>query len=167
MKVKDTDSTDSKFQLLNLNAGIGYNFAADSLNFSELGLSFRTQAGNFLNIGGSASFSLYKYVEGAGRINRFLWDEDKRLAQLTNFNFSLSTSLGGGDLNSGAKDSTLEHEQLSEGSTEESEYVGMYGDKPVDFSIPWSVTVGYNYSINRSNPAVITKFSNISGNLQF
>ncbi len=166
MKVKDTDSTDTKFQLLNLTAGINYNFAADSVRFSELGISYRTQIGNILSIGGGASFNLYKYVDGVGRINRFLWNEDKKLAQLTNFNISLSTTLAGGEIVD-ETDSTKEEEDLSQGSTQESEYVGMYGDRPVDFSIPWSVSLGYNYNISKPNPSVITKYSNLSGNLSF
>lgn len=166
MKVKDTDSTDKKFQLLNLGAGISYNFAADSLRFSELGINYRTQIGDFLNIGGSASFNLYKYVDGVGRVNKLLWNEDKKIAQLTNFNISLSTTLAGGQIVDGV-DSTKAEEELNETSTQESEYVGMYGDKPIDFSIPWSVTLNYNYSINQPNPSVISKFSNISGNLNF
>ncbi len=168
MKVRDTDTSDSKFQLLNLNAAINYNFAADSLRFSELNLSYRTQIGSFLNIGGSATFNLYKYVNGVGRVNKFLWNEEKRLAQLTNFNVSVSTTIAGGQLRDDLSDTTEKaEEEVREPSTYESEYVGMYGDKPVDFSIPWSVTLNYNYSINRSNPSVITKFSNVSGNLNF
>ncbi len=83
MKVKQNDTADTKFQLLNLNAGINYNFAADSVRFSELGISYRTQIASILNIGGGASFNLYKYVDGVGRVNRFLWSTDKRIADLT------------------------------------------------------------------------------------
>jgi lipopolysaccharide assembly outer membrane protein LptD (OstA) len=166
MKVKNSDTTENKFQLLNVNAGIAYNFAADSLKFSELGLNYRTQLGNLLNIAGGASFNLYKYVDGIGRVNKLLWNEDKKLLQLTNFNLSLSTTLNGGQISTGS-DSTLEQQEASETSTYGSEYSGIYGDVPVDFSIPWSVTFNYNYTINQNNPAVISKFSNISGNLNF
>lgn len=171
MKVRDSDTTDTKFQLLNLGAGVSYNFAADSLKFSEIGLNYRTQVGSFLNIAGGASFNLYKYVDGVGRVNRFLWNEEKRFAQLTNFNISLSTTLQGGKITGTdtdhGDDSTYAEEELSEGSTYESEYVGVYGERPADFSIPWSVTLNYNYAINRSIPSIISKFSNISGNLNF
>jgi hypothetical protein len=169
MKVKDTDSTDTKFQLLNLSAGISYNFAADSLKFSNPQLNFRTEIGSLLSISGGASFSLYKYVEGVGRINRFLWKEERKLAQLTNFNISLLTTLQGGQIVTGETeiDSTKEEEELDESSTYETEYVGIYGDKPADFSIPWSVSLAYNYSIDKNNPGFINKFSNISGNLNF
>jgi len=168
MKVKDTDTSDTKFQLLNLTAGINYNFAADSLKFSELGLAYRTDVGKFLNVAGGASFNLYKFVNGVGRVNKYLLNEEGRLAQLTNFNISLSTTLQGGDLNAPAsKDSSLAYRELEQKSTEESEFTGIYGDRPIDFSIPWSITIGYNYSINRSNPFAISKFSNLSGNFAF
>lgn len=162
MKVADTDSTDSKFQLLNLGAGINYNFAADSLRFSELFLNYRTQVGNLLSIGGSASFNLYKFEQGIGRVNKFLYKEEGRLAQLTSFNISLSTTLQGGEI--GALDTNTDHADEDLGGDE---YVGIYSDKPPDFSIPWSVTFNYNYGINRSDPNNLTKFSTISGNLAF
>lgn len=160
MKIKDTDSTDKKFQLLNLSAGINYNFAADSIRFSELGLSYRTEIGNLLNIGGGASFNLYKYADGIGRINKFLWKEEGRLAQLTSFNINLSTTLQGGETQTTAIDTI-------DSTNDENEYIGMYGDKPVDYSIPWSININYNYYINRSVPSIITKSSNISTNLSF
>ncbi len=159
MKVKENDTTDNKFQILNLNAGVSYNFAADSLRFSELGLSYRTQIASLLNIGGGATFNFYKYVDGVGRINKFLWDTDKKLANLTSFNINLSTTLQGSQYE---KKDTVSTEEA-----EDDEYIGIYSDKPVDFNIPWSVTFNYNYSIFRSNPSVITKSSNVYASLNF
>ena len=158
MKVKETDTTDNKFQILNLNAGISYNFAADSLKLSQLGLTYRTQIASLLNIGGGASFNFYKYEEGVGRINKFLWSTDRRIADLTSFNINLSTTLQGSQLPSG-NDSTQ-----NEG---EEEYIGIYEDIPPDFTIPWSVTLNYNYSFTHPSPSVTNKASNISGNLNF
>jgi len=160
MKVKDTDSTDTKFQLLNASANISYNFVADSLKFSQLGLDFRTKIGAFLDIGSTASFNLYKYVDGVGRINKFLLKEEGRLAQLTNFRINLSTTLQSGQEQAAGQDTVNKY-------ISESEYIGIYGDKPVDFSIPWSLSLNYNYSIDRTIPSVLTKFSNISANLGF
>lgn len=161
MKVKDTDSTDTKFQLLNFDAGISYNFAADSLNFSDISLGYRTQIGNFLNIGGGAYFSLYKFENGT-RVNKYLLKEEGRLAQLTSFNISLSTSLQGGQ--DETTDTTTDHADDELGGDE---YVGIYNDTPPDFSIPWSVGLSYNYNIDRRDPNNIFKYSNISGNLAF
>jgi lipopolysaccharide assembly outer membrane protein LptD (OstA) len=160
MKVKDTDTTDKKFQLLNLSAGINYNFAADSLKYSELGLNFRTDVGDYLGIGGGASFNLYKYVDGVGRVNKFLWNEEKRLAQLTSFNINVSTTLQSGQSEITPADSL-------KSTKTENEYSGVFGDRPFDYSIPWSINLNYNYSINRSIPSLVTKSSNISANLNF
>lgn len=160
MKVKDTDSTNTKLQILNLNAGISYNFVADSLRFSELGLSYRTQAGNWLNIAGNSTFNLYKYVDGVGRISKFLWNTDKKLAQLTSASLNISTSIQGGQDESVKKDTT---NRVSNST----EYVGIYGEEPVDFTIPWSVGLNYNYSINEEIPSQLFKSSNISANFGF
>ena len=159
MKVKENDTTDNKFQILNLNAGVSYNFAVDSLKLSELGLSYRTQIASLLNIGGGASFNFYKYAEGTGRVNKFLWNTDKRIADLTSFNINLSTTLQGSQLQPSGSDTSQ-----NEG---EEEYIGIYEDTPPDFSIPWSVTLNYNYSFTHPSPSVTNKASNISGNLNF
>ncbi|MGH2575684.1 MAG: putative LPS assembly protein LptD, partial [Ignavibacteria bacterium] len=159
MKTRATDTTENKFQILNLGAGISYNFVADSLKLSELGLNYRTQVADLLNIGGSASFNFYKYVGGIGRINQFLINTDKKFADLTNFNINLSTSLRG--------EKTSSADTVKKQESEEDEYVGIYGDEPPDFTIPWEVTLNYNYGINKSNPFAISKISNLSGSLSF
>jgi hypothetical protein len=158
MKVKQNDTADSKFQLLNFNAGISYNFAADSLKLSELGISYRTKIASLLDIGGGATFNFYKYVDEVGRINKFLWNTDKKIANLTSFNINLQTTFQGGQIQT-AKDSVH--------GSEEEEYIGIYEDKPPDFSIPWSVSFNYNYSLSHPSPSITTKFSNVSGNLSF
>ena len=87
-------------------------------------------------------------------------EEEGRLAQLTSFNINLSTTLQGGETQTTAIDTI-------DSTNDENEYIGMYGDKPVDYSIPWSININYNYYINRSVPSIITKSSNISTNLSF
>lgn len=161
MKVKETDSTFNKFQILNLNGGISYNFVADSLNLSELGINYRTSIGNYLNIGGATSFNFYKYVDGAGRVNQFLWHTDRRLADLTSFNINLSTTIAA---SSEQDQDTVSNDEADE---QQDDYVGIYNDEPVDFSIPWSLSLNYNYGITKPNPSVINKISNISGNFSF
>ena len=114
-----------------------------------------------------------------GRVNNFLWNTDKKLAQLTSFNINLSTTLAGGEGNglfsqgnvvqrdTTKKNDTTYAKDTTSTYSNSNEYVGIYGDKPVDFSIPWSIGLNYNYSINKENPSVIAKFSNISANINF
>ncbi len=157
IKTRATDSTDNKFQLLNLDAGISYNFVADSLKLSDLAVNARTNVSDFLNISGSAGFSFYKYIKDVGRINTFLWKSDRKIMQLTAFGINISTSLRGGEESTAKNDTTQKSTY---------DYSG-YGDEEIDFSIPWSVSLNYNYSLNRSNPFALTKSSNIQANLGF
>ena len=58
----DTTSKVNKIQLLNLTAGFGYNFAADSLKFSDLNLSYRTQVGDVFSFSGSSTTPLPRHL---------------------------------------------------------------------------------------------------------
>ncbi|MBS1494270.1 MAG: LPS-assembly protein LptD [Bacteroidetes bacterium] len=156
MKTRETDSTDNKFQLLNLDASVGYNFAADSLRFTDISTSFRTQIGSILNISGGASFNLYQFDGLTGtRINKFLWSEGK-LADLTNFNINLSTSynflLSNQDTDA-KKDTT---KKLLRDTTD-----------VLNYNIPFTGSLNYNYSESRANPTQIFRTSGISGSLGF
>jgi len=167
----DTAQQENKYQLLNLNANLSYNFAADSLQLSELGLSYRTNVANILDIGGGSSFNFYKYQEGVGRINTFLLKETGQLAQLTNFSLNISASL------KGEKKQMLKEKQAREEQpvpqeaippSEKSGYYGLYGhEEAPDFSIPWNLALGYDYSFNKSNPNQPFKSSNIHVSLGF
>ena len=40
---------------------MSYNFAADSMRLSDLGLQYRTQVGDWFNFSGSSNFTPYDY----------------------------------------------------------------------------------------------------------
>ena len=155
------DTVDNKFQVLNLSASVSYNFAADSVRLSELGLSYRTQVGNILNIGGGASFNFYKYFDGVGRINKFLWNTDRRLADLTSVNISLSTSIQSSQEQPPSKADSLKK------AKEQYNFEGVYGEQAQDFTIPWAITFGYNYTESKPSPTTIIINSNINAGFNF
>jgi lipopolysaccharide assembly outer membrane protein LptD (OstA) len=167
----DTSGQDNKFQLLNLNAGISYNFAADSLRFSELSLDYRTSIGQYLSIGGSSRYNLYKFVRDTGsvptgrRINRFLINTDGRLGDLTGFTLSIGTRL------SGEKKKTTAGPILSPGDSlariQKKGYVGLYDQESPDFSIPWNLDLNWNYNLQKEDPLFPSKSSGISASLGF
>jgi len=161
----DTTAKENKIQLLNLNAGVGYNFVADSLRFSDVNLSYRTQVGELLSLDGSSTYSLYDYNAKGDAINKFLINEGKGLLRLRSFSFSLSTSFSGDKLKSSDEDKTkdsLKHEEEKfQGGNKL--YKGIYDTQEPDFSIPWSVSLNYNYSESRYNPLSPTRYSTISG----
>jgi len=164
MKTRVNDSTENKFQLLNFDAGLSYNFAADSLNFSEIFASYRTNIGSLLNISGGATFNLYKFDPTIlTRVNKFLVNEGEGLADLTNFSISLSSTFAFGVSSisnefSDRRDTLKTIGDYKDVTTRESE--DEYG-----INIPISGGIGYNYSESRSNPLNPFKSSNISGNL--
>ena len=167
----DTSGQDNKFQLLNLSAGISYNVAADSLRFSELSLDYRTSIGQYLSIGGSSRYNLYKFVQDTGsvpggrRINKFLINTDGRLADMTGFTISIGTRL------SGEKKKTTAGPILSTGDSlaraQKKGYVGLYEQETPDFSIPWNLDLNWNYNIQKEDPFFPSKSSGISASLGF
>jgi len=152
----DTAGEDNKFQLLNLNAGISYNFAADSLRFSELGLDFRTSVGQYLSIGGTSRFNLYKFETDPNnplygrRVNKFLLNEEGRLADLTSFGISIGTRLSGEKKKTTAGPERSPADSL--GRKAKSGYVGLYDQEAPDFSIPWNLDLNFNFNRDQSNP---------------
>jgi len=164
----DTTSKEQKIQLLNLRASLNYNFAADSIKFSDLNIGYNTQIGDYLSLAGSSTYSLYNYVKGVGEVNKFIVTEGKGLLRLKNFNFAISTSISGDKLKpevkEGEEDVTEEEaETYVTGST----YRGLYDTYNADFSIPWSIALNYNYNMSKPTPDMTSKYSNISGNLNF
>ncbi|MBK8981292.1 MAG: LPS-assembly protein LptD [Ignavibacteria bacterium] len=167
MKTRENDTTENKFQLLNIDAGVGYNFAADSLNFSEIFLSYRTSIGSFLNISGGTTFNLYKFDQTANtRINKFLLNTDGKLANITNFNINMSTNFSFGSISTISENGEIEEYDTL---TNRVDYKDFRKEKieEIDFNIPFSGGFGFNYSESKFNPSVVNRSSNLTGNMSF
>lgn len=164
----DTTSKEKKIRLLNLSAGLSYNFVADSMKLSNLFVSYRTQVGTLFSFSGSSSFTFYDYVEGVGPVNKFLINEGKGLFRMTSLNLSISTRLAGSkSKDSTKKDSTKQKDALS--LIQESNVItrGLYTERETDFSIPWNVSLNFNYSMSKPTPSVVNVFANINANINF
>jgi hypothetical protein len=101
-KVVDRDTTgevnERTLRLIdNLSASATYNFAADSLNLSQLSTSFRTSVIDGVSLNAGASFSFYKRDSNGRYYNEFHFSDGGKLAQLERFNVSASTSFKGGN----------------------------------------------------------------------
>jgi hypothetical protein len=182
MKYQKNDSakTEDKIQLLNLDAKFNYNFAADSLKFSEVGFSYRTDIGQF-NIGGNANYNLYMYDTSAnnhqgGRVNKYLLKERGRFGDLTNLTLSVSTSFKGDKKQkpseAGIPDNVKQEQAAvsGEGSLQPSQkkmYYSPFDIEDADFSIPWNITLSFNFSQSQTNPQNFTRSSTINASLSF
>jgi lipopolysaccharide assembly outer membrane protein LptD (OstA) len=165
----DTTSKQDKIRLLNLKTGISYDFNAPDQKFSPLYVNGSTQIGQWFSFNSSAYFSLYGYDSVGNAINRYLWDQKKSLLRLTSFNFSVSTSISGEKLAGDKKGTGAEKDQdeFVSNQTQKKNYLGLYEEREADFTIPWSLSLNYNFSQSQSNPFRKTVYSNVSGNLDF
>lgn len=176
MKIAQGDSLDDKnVELLNLSFNGSYNFAADSLNLSEIGVSFRTPAIGFLNFSGNASFTPYDEVKiqtsptsfVGRRINKYLMTEGKGLARLSSVNISFSTSFSSNGVvvdnpdfeesrrkkKSAIKDTVIVGlgERFNARNQEEEPF-DLFGDSTPgysEFDLPWSINLNASFSYNR------------------
>ena len=174
----DTAQSEEKLQLLNLNASLSYNFVADSLRFSLISLSYRTELGKYLSISAATTHDLYDFDENAHtRINRFLLSDKGQLARLTSVSFGLSTSLSGQKKKPAASQTVPssvqeEQEKVSNGNlptaTEPNTmYQGIYNQEEADFSIPWNLSLSYSFSQSQADPKQVFRTSAMSTQLSF
>ncbi len=152
MKVKDSQDTVTgmrKIVLLeNLTLSAGYDLAADSLNWQPLRLSARTTLFERLLVNYSASFTPY-VLDSLGRLtNQLLWNKERKLLKRQNSQWTLNLSW---NLNPSSFKSQSNSEQPEAYSPTELQYSPfsnpneILGDR-VDFSVPWNLTLGLNYS---------------------
>ncbi len=170
-QASDTAKEEKKIQLLNANASLGYNFVADSLRLSQLNVSYRTAIGQNFNVSASTTYNFYVFDETVGRrVNRFLIDDKKYLADLTNFTISVSTSLSGEKSTSAsqAPQSVQEEQDAANGlPPQQGGDTGIYGEDTPDFSIPWSLNLSYNFSQSQNDPRRVSRSSSINADLSF
>ncbi|MFA6439939.1 MAG: putative LPS assembly protein LptD, partial [Bacteriovoracaceae bacterium] len=151
----DSGQKESKFQLLNINLGTSYNFAEDSFNLSDLNVSYRTDIGQYLGISGSSTYRFYEYDERVNsRVNKYLFQEGKGIAELTNVSVSLSTSLRGEKKAAQTQQEVNDSTRVADNqrNLNASGYKGVYDNPEPDFSIPWSLSLNFNFSQSQENP---------------
>jgi hypothetical protein len=166
----DSGAKEQKVQLFNVDASFSYNFVADSMNLSRMNVSYRTQIGSLLNLSGFTTYDFYTYDETANRrINKFLWDEKRKIADLVSFSVSMSTSLQGSKKQS--KQRSTQQTQMSPQETAISPkrqlYRGIYQQEEPDFSIPWNLSLSFNFSQSQENPKIKYRTSTLNANLSF
>jgi len=183
MKVREeTDSTEQskKVSLLdNLSFSSSYNFLADSFNLSPIKINARTSLfDKKLSINFGATMDPYIYIADSiyqdsngdqkaiqTKVSQYAWNNGQGLGQLSSFNFSLGTNLNP-QARKSQKDKKGE-ENLTEDEEAEMEFIDANPDLYVDFSIPWSLRLNYNFNYRRVgyNEPTITQSLKVSGDV--
>jgi hypothetical protein len=133
-------------------------------------MDFRTSLGQFLSIGGSSRFNLYKFevnptTQQGRRVDKLLIKEHGQLAQLTSFSIQVGTRLSGQKKATKAGPIRTAEDSLAE--REQGGYVGILDQEETDFSIPWNLDLTWNFSQNQSDPRFKFRSSNLAVGLGF
>lgn len=163
-----------------LNVNTGYNFLADSLRMSNVGVSMSTSIFGKLGVSANANFNPYALSETGRVINRLNILENGILhpLRLTNVSASLSYSLSGeGKINGndGNSEGAANYYKRIYYHPTTGEYIPggwLYYTNP---NVPWSVNFNYSFSMSKSysytNQQLIEKTNynqtlGLSGNLK-
>ena len=173
MKLKpaksDTSQQDRKIQLMNLSAGISYNFAASEFKLSNLNISFYSNVGNNFSVNGGLTYDPYVFdIEKQRRINKLMINEGLGLARLTNFYLSFNLSLSGEQIKSKREKTSEEFKDTLE--QVEAFPTNLYQQRREeipDYSIPWNLSLGFSYSESKTNPNYVIKSASMNFALSF
>lgn len=162
----DTSAKQSeKINLLdNLSFSASYNLLADSLNLSDISMSATTNILKRFNVNFGATFDPYLYVKEDGyytgkKVNRYLIAEGKGFAALKSANFSISTSFR-------PPQAKEKKQKTTPNATDQQlEFVKNNPDLYVDWDIPWSLNVSYQWSMNKTGlaPKQIVSSATLNG----
>ena len=149
MKVPDKNDTVEGMRKIVLleafNISSGYDLARDSINWQPLRLTARTTLFKKLLVNFSASYTPYVLNEKGALTNELLWHKEGRLFQKQNSQWTLNLNW---NLNSKANNNQTTGDYHSPTEMQYSPFSNPNEilSENVDFSIPWNLTLGVNYS---------------------
>ena len=104
------------------------------------------------------------------RVNKLLFSEGKGIAELTDFNISLSTSLHGEKKKREADThpiDTTANVGTQPAAFQQNGFHGIYDEERPDFSIPWNLGLSFSFAQNQENPTAKSRSANLNANLGF
>jgi len=167
MKYQPSDTVEEqKIQLMNIGAGLSYNFRATEFPLSPLSVTYRTSIGSVLDLSASTVYNFYVFDRQLGRrINKLLIDERGYLADLTSISFSMGTSLSG-EKKEGS--SAPGQQTVTTGIGDPVDITqGFYQEVEPDFSIPWNLGLTFNFSQNQQDPRRKIRSASLQARLSF
>lgn len=145
----------------NLGFNTSYDISADSLKWAPISANGRTRIGQFLTLQFNGVLDPYGFDSLNGNKINVSWKEQSgELLRLTSASVAVNFRLTGGN-----KDQR-EKKKSKYATQEELDYINQNIDRYVDFSIPWSLNVGYNIRYNKAAlVSTVTQTMNFSGDL--
>ncbi len=145
---KDTISGFKKYKIFeNLSVDSRYDVLADSFQLSPFNINLRTAPIENMSINMNAVADPYRLDPVSGRkVDEFIADQSNDLARITSMNLAISFNLKSKQANPQTESKTATKEELEEINRNRYQYV--------DFNIPWTLNVSYNFIY--SKPAYVT-----------
>jgi lipopolysaccharide assembly outer membrane protein LptD (OstA) len=147
---KDTVTGTRKIMLIdNFTISANYDLAKDSVNWSPVSLSGYTTLFKHLKINYASTWDMYAADSLGRRTNSTEWDVHHRLLRMDNMSWDIGLDY------SLSSDKAKTKKKQVKGSPEEIQDINDYYNTYVDFDIPWSFSVRYNFHYGqvRSNLA--------------
>ncbi len=175
-KVTKKDSTSKnnveKFNIIDqLNISGNYNLFADSMNWSDIRLSFNTVVFKKLRINSNAGYSPYVRTATGRTINQFAYKEGQGLLRFRTAGINVNTTFSASDFSKekASQSGQLKPKKLNSEEEPELRDINVNRMNYYDFNIPWSVNFAYmmNYnaeSLTPSNRLSTSQFT-VSGDL--
>lgn len=153
---KDTVNQEKKIKLIeNLSIRTFYDFVKDSLNLDPITFNGFTTLFDVVRVTFNTTLDPYMYDSLNRRVNTFVWQDRKRFTQLRSASISLNTSIRSKQGGNQQPTSTDPYDQRN--------LILAAPNLYYDFTIPWSIGLGYNLSMTRGvtgNPDTIVVSTN-------
>lgn len=160
---RDTTGTGLKkivlMEVLNFNTS--YNIAADSLQLAPLSINARTKLFKKLDLVYSSIYDFYALDPiTKQRVNKFEWNENGRIGRLSNASLALTTQLA-------SAQKQTKKTTVANNDTRERELMTAQQYDFVDFDIPWSLNMTFQYNVSRfgdelQSSAIINFYGDLS-----
>ncbi len=153
-------ATPQVVKLLDFSLATSYNFAADSMGFGSINVNGRTRLFGRLDVDFRSTHSAYRVSDSGRTVDRLAFSPSSPLGRLTSASLTVRTALrsssGGGTASRPFEtpNAGFTSDRLSAMDAMETTLRQPFGGDPVDFSVPWSLTLDLTYGITR--PGVTT-----------
>ena len=162
----DTATELKKIKLLeNLSFNSSYDIFADSLAWSTIRMSGRTNIGQKISLQFGSTFDPYTTNSSGSRIERSYYDDEGKLLRLVQANAAVTLRFQSKKRTDG-KDSKSPKESEF-GTEEELDFINQNPNAYIDFNIPWSLNINYNVTYTPNYNESSTSSTEIVNTLGF
>ena len=114
-----------------------------------------------------ANYTFYQTDSQGQAIDKYLVSDGKGLFRITDFNFSLSTSLSPEKFKSASSEKSPEQAKNDGDLTQPNHYganlINPVSEASADYSIPWNLGLNFNYNSYSQDPRVAARINATAG----